>query len=83
MARRMLKVEIDDTGIGIRQEDHGRMFKMFSRTREGSRVDTTGVGLGLTICKSIVGQFGGQISFESKPDGGSTFSFTFEIFAAP
>ena len=74
----MLRVEVEDTGIGIRAEDHGRLFKMFSRMREGARVDVTGVGLGLTICKSIVEQFGGEISFKSKPEGGSVFSFTFE-----
>ena len=78
----MLKVEVEDTGIGVKEEDRSRLFKMFSRLQEGARVDVTGIGLGLTICKSIVEQFGGQISFESKQEGGSIFSFTFEYFAS-
>ena len=75
-------MDVEDTGIGIKVEDRDRLFKMFSRLREGARVDVTGIGLGLTISKSIVEQFGGQISFESRPEGGSIFSFTFEYYTS-
>ena len=77
----MLLVQIEDTGIGVKEEDRGRLFKMFSRMRDGARVDVTGIGLGLTICKSIVEKFGGEISFRPKPEGGSIFCFTFEFFS--
>ena len=39
----------------------------------------SGIGLGLCICKAVVGQFNGKIDFVSEPGIGSTFMFTFDI----
>ena len=66
-----------DSGIGIKEENIGRLFELFSREEEGAQVDQSGLGLGLTICKTIVEQFGGKISVTSVFEEGSTFSFTF------
>ena len=42
-------------------------------------MNTNGIGLGLVISDMIVNQFNGKISFESKEDQGSTFTFTFKL----
>ena len=75
--KEVLQVYIEDTGIGIREEDQRNLFKLFSRLREGTRLDKNGIGLGLNICKNIVGQFGGKISVSSEYGRGSTFTFAF------
>ncbi|MDD5068440.1 MAG: HAMP domain-containing sensor histidine kinase [Candidatus Pacebacteria bacterium] len=63
-----------DTGIGISKEDMGNMFKNFYRTPEAQAADTTGMGLGLYIAKSIIERHGGKIWAESAGKGkGSTF----------
>ena len=72
-----LHVHVSDSGIGIKAENIERMFELFSREEEGAQVDQSGVGLGLTICKTIVEQFGGTISVASVFGEGSTFSFSF------
>lgn len=70
---------VKDTGLGIKKEQQSIIFNSF---RQG---DTThsgiheGTGLGLTICKSYVELMGGNISVESTPLKGSTFSFTIPI----
>ena len=51
---KMLRVHVTDSGIGIKEENIERLFELFSREEEGARVDPSGVGLGLTICKTIV-----------------------------
>jgi len=77
---RQLVFEVEDTGIGIKEEDRGQLFKMFSRLRtvETRRQNTKGVGLGLTICRRLVQQCGGQIDFSSTIGVGSTFWFSIE-----
>jgi len=42
-------------------------------------MNTNGIGLGLVICKNIVEMFDGEIDFDSVPDHGSTFTFTFKL----
>jgi PAS domain S-box-containing protein len=76
--RRHILVSISDTGIGIPEEDHEKIFEKFytvggkSLTRESERM-----GLGLTIAKGIVEAHGGKIWVESEGEGkGSTFYFT-------
>ena len=73
----MLRVTVEDSGIGIREDQKGSLFKLFSRMPEGRGMDKSGIGLGLTICKTIVQQFDGVISCESSPQEGSKFTFTF------
>ena len=70
-------MSVSDTGIGIQDYDRERLFRRFSRTREGMQLDINGMGLGLTICSKLVKQFGGKIDFFSEFGKGSTFEFTF------
>jgi len=53
------------------------MFGTFKDSKRG--INTKGIGLGLVICKLIVGNFNGQINFYSKYKKGTTFYFTFDV----
>ena len=75
----VLRVSVEDTGIGIKEEDLRNLFKMFYRIKEGTQLDRNGIGLGLNICKSIVGEFGGDVTVCSEFGKGSIFSFYFEL----
>ncbi|MXP62284.1 response regulator [Roseomonas sp. M0104] len=65
--------EIIDTGIGIAEADLGRIFEPFQRGANSHAPSTPGVGLGLTICKTLVEVMGGEISVSSRLGEGSRF----------
>ena len=67
---------VKDTGLGIAPEKQPFVFERFW---QGDRYDTRGVGLGLSICKSLVEAHGGRIWVESSPGAGSTFRFTLPV----
>jgi signal transduction histidine kinase len=67
------EITFSDTGIGISEENLRRIFTPFFSTR------TSGVGLGLSICKQIVEGHGGRISVRSKEGNGSTFTIKLPI----
>ncbi len=72
-----IKVSVTDTGIGVNAEDRQHIFSSFFRTAAAKLTDTEGVGLGLSIAKSIIERHGGKIGIESPGAGqGSTFWFT-------
>ena len=72
-------VIIEDTGIGISDSEHNRIFNKFFRAKNAVRLDAEGTGLGLFICKNIVEAHGGKISFKSEKDKGTTFTFSLPI----
>ena len=75
-----LRISVVDSGVGIKKEDQGRLFKMFGSIKdEGKKINVHGVGLGLVICKMIVNKFDGHIDFVSKYGKGSTFFFTMKL----
>ena len=67
---------VKDTGIGIRKEDQIRIFDRFTQTDSSISRGYEGAGLGLAICKGLVGIMGGKIWLESTLDVGSDFYFT-------
>jgi PAS domain S-box-containing protein len=74
--RRVLQVDVIDTGVGISLEDQDKLFTPFFRADEQAVRQETGSGLGLTITKSLVEMHGGEMRVASKPGKGSTFTFT-------
>ena len=64
-----VRIYVEDTGIGIPQESHDKVFARFEKINEFVQ----GTGLGLAISKAIVEMAGGSISFSSTPGTGSTF----------
>lgn len=74
--RRWIRVEVEDTGIGISPEDQERIFEKFVRGPEPSDRTLGGTGLGLSIATEFVEMHGGEIGVESEPGEGSCFHFT-------
>jgi len=72
----VLRFSIQDTGVGVKAEDQGRIFRAFSQADTSGTRKYGGVGLGLTIVKSLVEVMGGQIWYESEIQKGTTFFFT-------
>lgn len=67
--------EVNDTGIGIPEEDQQNLFTMYGKSRQGTD-NEKGSGLGLQLCKEFVEKQDGEIAVQSTEGQGTTFSFT-------
>lgn len=74
--KKEVRVSVRDTGVGVRQEDLGRIFQEFQQVGDSSFYRKPGsTGLGLSICREIVNGHGGRIWAESEFGKGSEFFF--------
>jgi len=71
-----VKISVEDSGIGINDEDTQKLFQKFFRGANAAQVEPNGNGLGLYITKNIIKRHGGEIGVESVINRGSTFWFT-------
>ena len=74
-----LLVSIADTGVGIAPEERENIFEPFYRAENPLEVEAAGVGVGLTIARSLVQAHGGRMWVESEPGQGSVFYFTLPL----
>ncbi|XTZ37584.1 two-component sensor histidine kinase BarA [Salmonella enterica] len=70
-----VEIQIRDTGIGIPERDQSRLFQAFRQADASISRRHGGTGLGLVITQKLVKEMGGDISFHSQPNRGSTFWF--------
>ncbi len=77
--KKHIRVDIQDTGIGIAQQHLPYIFDRFYRVDNArTQSSSTGYGLGLSVAKKIVSQLNGDVSVTSEPEKGTIFSLTFQ-----
>ena len=72
----MLNVSVQDTGIGIREDDIDKLFLEFERIEEKRNRNIEGTGLGMSITRSLLGLMGSELEVKSVYGEGSTFGFS-------
>ncbi len=82
-ATHRIRIAVRDTGIGIPPDRLDRLFKSFSQVDSSTTRHYGGSGLGLAISQRLVALMGGDISVDTQPGQGSTFTFTFVAHPAP
>lgn len=69
--KKYIILEVEDTGVGISEEDRHKIFEEFFTSKQH------GTGIGLSVCKRILEEYGAEITFTSKEGVGTTFKLIF------
>lgn len=78
-----IQMSVEDTGVGIPEDQLGHIFERFVRLNGSSRASTSGTGLGLAIAKSYAALLGGQLTVKSAVGQGTTVALCLPIAANP
>jgi signal transduction histidine kinase len=73
------EIAISDNGVGISDDDIGKIFRIDSKHKTPGTMGEKGTGLGLILCKEFVEKHGGKIEVKSEVGKGSRFSFTLPL----
>jgi two-component system sensor histidine kinase BarA len=77
--RAQLRISVQDTGIGLSDDDLRELFQAFSQADNSLSRQAGGTGLGLVISKRLIEQMGGEIGVDSTPEEGSEFWVTLSL----
>jgi signal transduction histidine kinase len=78
---RMVRFEIEDSGVGIPPDEQPNIFKKFFRASNASLMQPYASGVGLFVTETLIDAHGGAISFTSVEGHGTTFTFTLPVSA--
>ncbi|MBN1408301.1 MAG: hypothetical protein JW956_10950 [Calditrichaceae bacterium] len=76
---KMIHVEVEDTGIGIRESEKDRIFELLYRTEDAREIYSEGTGMGLTIVYNFVQRMDGKLGLKSNSGEGTIIWFEFPI----
>jgi len=76
-------ISVKDSGMGINEDDLKRIFDKYEQVMVNTPKGVSGLGLGLSICKTVIDLHGGSIWADSKLEEGSTFSFQIPVKHVP
>ena len=74
----LIEIEVEDTGIGMNEEQLQRLFKSFSQADSSTTRKYGGTGLGLTISRLLARMLGGDVTVRSELNKGTVFTATFQ-----
>jgi len=74
-----LKVEVEDTGYGIPKDKVAQLFNEFTQVDMSTTRRISGSGLGLSLCRKLLGMMGGRMGLSSEVDAGSRFWFALPL----